>query len=148
MKKYYRVADTRTNQGLWYGMNGKFTGLIHGKFSFCTNSSFEMPFDEGLVGWLSATDSLEELFEWFPKIDILKLQNFGYKICEYEATEVKEYKNHLLINQQSSQLVRCINIYDLIFAILGFFVIKRFKTSVLLLILFYCGHGFIWSLYV
>ncbi|MCG3668407.1 chromate efflux transporter [Aliarcobacter butzleri] len=41
-----------------------------------------------------------------------------------------------------------LNIYDLIFAILGFFVIRRFKISVLLLILFYCGYGFIRSLYV
>ncbi|MDK2090651.1 chromate efflux transporter [Aliarcobacter butzleri] len=41
-----------------------------------------------------------------------------------------------------------LNIYDLIFAILVFFVIRRFKISVLLLILFYCGYGFIRSLYV
>lgn len=41
-----------------------------------------------------------------------------------------------------------INIYDLIFAILGFFVIRRFKISILPLILFYCGYGFIGSLYV
>ena len=34
-----------------------------------------------------------------------------------------------------------LNIYDLIFAILGFFVIRKFKISVLLLILFYCGYG-------
>ena len=36
-----------------------------------------------------------------------------------------------------------LNIYDLIFAILGFFVIRRFKISVLLLILFYCVYGVI-----
>lgn len=41
-----------------------------------------------------------------------------------------------------------LNIYDLIFAILGFFVIRRFKISILFLILFYCGYGFIGSLYV
>ena len=41
-----------------------------------------------------------------------------------------------------------LNIYDLIFAILGFFVIRKFKISVLLLILFFCGYGFIRSLYV
>lgn len=34
-----------------------------------------------------------------------------------------------------------LNIYDLIFAILGFFVIRKFKISVLLLILFYCVYG-------
>ncbi len=41
-----------------------------------------------------------------------------------------------------------LNIYDFIFAILGFFVMRKFKISVLLLILFYCGYGFIRSLYV
>ncbi|WNL30090.1 chromate efflux transporter [Aliarcobacter cryaerophilus] len=41
-----------------------------------------------------------------------------------------------------------LNIYDLIFAILGFFMIRKFKISILLLILFYCGYGFIRSLYV
>ena len=34
-----------------------------------------------------------------------------------------------------------LNIYDLIFAILGFFVIRKFKISVLFFILFYCGYG-------
>lgn len=41
-----------------------------------------------------------------------------------------------------------LNIYDLLFAILGFFMIRKFKISILLLILFYCGYGFIRSLYV
>ena len=41
-----------------------------------------------------------------------------------------------------------LDIYDLIFAILGFFVIRKFKISVLLLILFYCGYGILRSLYV
>ncbi|UYF43114.1 chromate efflux transporter [Aliarcobacter cryaerophilus] len=41
-----------------------------------------------------------------------------------------------------------LNIYDLIFAILGFLVIRRFKISILLLILFYCGYGILRSLYV
>ncbi len=36
-----------------------------------------------------------------------------------------------------------LNIYDLIVAILGFFVIRKFKISVLLLILFYCVYGVI-----
>lgn len=41
-----------------------------------------------------------------------------------------------------------LNIYDLLFAILGFFMIRKFKISILLLILFYCGYGYIRSLYV
>jgi hypothetical protein len=34
-----------------------------------------MDFDVELVGWLSATDNLEELFNWFTKEDIVELQN-------------------------------------------------------------------------
>jgi chromate transporter len=34
-----------------------------------------------------------------------------------------------------------LNIYDFIFAILGFFAIRKFKISVLVFILFYCGYG-------
>lgn len=41
-----------------------------------------------------------------------------------------------------------LNIYDLIFAILGFLVIRKFKISVLFFILFYCGYGILRSLYV
>jgi hypothetical protein len=33
-----------------------------------------MDFDVELVGWLSATDNLEELFNWFTKEDIVELQ--------------------------------------------------------------------------
>ena len=41
-----------------------------------------------------------------------------------------------------------LNIYDLLFAILGFLVIRKFKISVLFFILFYCGYGILRSLYV
>ena len=69
MKKvFYRVANTETEQGLWYDFKGQFTGLIHSKFDFCMNTKLPMPFDPNIVGWLSATDTLEDLFNWFSKI--------------------------------------------------------------------------------
>lgn len=73
MSKYYRVCNINTLQGLWYNYNGEFIGLIHNTFDFCENSSLEMEFDETLVGWLSATDSLESLWKWFPQEDIKEL---------------------------------------------------------------------------
>jgi hypothetical protein len=39
------------------------------------NTELKMDFDVELVGWLSATDNLEELFNWFTKEDIVELQN-------------------------------------------------------------------------
>ena len=63
-----------------------------------------MPFDPELVGWLSATDSLEDLFNWFSKDDIEKLENYGWYVTVYEAKKVKQYKNHLVICQKTSRV--------------------------------------------
>lgn len=107
--RFFRLADTnKDGQGLWYSTKGDFTGLIHTAFDFCLNHSLEMPFDPDLVGWLSATDTLEDLFNWFSREDIARLQEFGYKIAVYEATEYRQYKNHLVISQTSSVLVETI----------------------------------------
>lgn len=101
-KLYYRIAHQETNQGLWYNSKGEFTGLIHNEFNFCINKDLPMPFDSAIVGWLSATDSLEDLFNWFSKEDILKLETHGWFITIYEAEKAKQYKNHLVICQQTS----------------------------------------------
>jgi len=71
--KFYRVNHEHTQQGLWYEFNGNFSGLIHNEFNFCTNNQLKMDFDPELVGWLSATDSLESLWNWFTMEDIIKL---------------------------------------------------------------------------
>lgn len=104
-KIFYRVGNTETEQGLWYDFEGNFTGLIHDKFDFCTNHKLPMPFDSNLVGWLSATDKLETLFLWFTKEDIAKLENYGYRIGLYEASEYETYENHWIIKQDSSKLI-------------------------------------------
>jgi hypothetical protein len=103
MKKlYYRIAHEKTNQGLWYDSKGIFTGLIHKEFDFCKNKDLEMPFDKEIVGYLSATHSLDFLFNWFSKEDIFNLEKFGYFITVYEASKVKEYDGHLLICKKTS----------------------------------------------
>lgn len=101
-KLYYRVAHEVTQQGLWYDSEGKYTGLIHYEFNFCRNTNLPMPFDHHLVGWLSAVDSLEDLFNWFPVEDIERLETHGWGITVYEAEKVKQYKNHLVICQETS----------------------------------------------
>lgn len=111
-KLFYRVANIKTKQGLWYDSNGEFTGLIHNEFNFCQNKDLRMPFDMDLVGWLSATDSLEDLFNWFPKKDIEKLEQHGWYITVYEADDFKEYKNHLVISQETSKVKEFIHIKD------------------------------------
>lgn len=104
-KTFYRVANVDTEQGLWYDFKGNFTGNIHGKFNFCMNSKLPMPFDNDIVGWLSATETLDELFSWFSKEDIERLEKAGYCITVYEASEYRFYNNHWLIKQDSSKLL-------------------------------------------
>ena len=105
-KTFYRVG-TATNEGLWYDKKGGFTGLIHNEFDFCSNSKLEMPFDNDLVGWLSVANSLEHLYTWFTRDDIIKLQDEGFAILEYKAIDYKFYTpfQHNVINEKTSILV-------------------------------------------
>lgn len=111
---YYRVAHHITGQGLWYDSHGKFTGLIHKQFRFCKNSKLRMPYNRDVVGWLSATSTIEELFQWFPKNDIRRLENDGYFITAYEANDVRKHENHLLIKQDTSNPVKRYSIHSFI----------------------------------
>lgn len=100
-KEFYRVAHEKTGQGLWYDNLGDFTGLIHNKFNFCKNTDLKMDFDPELVGWLSAAESLEDLYRWFSEEDIKRLQEFGWYIYKYETDDYKFYDRfqHYIIKQ-------------------------------------------------
>lgn len=112
-KQYYRIAHKDSKQGLWYSSDGKHTGLIHKEFNFCTNRNLQMPFDYDIIGWLSATDSLFDLFKWFSKDDIEKLEPYGWFIHVYEAEKVRQYKNHLVICQETSNVLGIITLAEL-----------------------------------
>lgn len=105
MKLFYRIGNPN-GVGLWYDKDGNFTGLIHTEYRFLTNSSLEMPFDWELVGYLSVADSLEHLYQWFTREDIIELQNYGFCILEYSAVDWKMYEpfQHNVINQHTSIL--------------------------------------------
>lgn len=110
--KFYRVCNDKTKQGLWYDFTGGFTGLIHNDFKFCLNNELRMDFDKELVGWLSAVDSLDDLFNWFSKDDVIKLQEFGWSIHEYESESYKMYEkfNHIVIDKSKSSVIRVIKL--------------------------------------
>jgi hypothetical protein len=63
-----------------------------------------MPYDKNVVGWFSVTDTMEDLFNWFSYEEIERLEQYGYRIAIYEATEYKFYNNHWIIKQNSSTL--------------------------------------------
>ena len=113
-KKYYRVCHEETLQGLWYDYTGGFTGFIHDKFNFCTNNELKMDFDPEIVGWLSATDDLEQLWFWFTKEDILKLQEHGWFIHIFEAEDVKFYERfqHKVIKQDTAKVIEVIRLTE------------------------------------
>lgn len=102
MKTFYRLANNKTGAGLWYDMKGKFTGLIHTEFNFCKNSSLPMPYDQNIQGYLSATETVEELYNWFSKEEIEKLSKHGYRILKYKSSDYKKYNNHWVINKNKS----------------------------------------------
>ena len=105
-RTFYRVGNLETNAGLWYDMEGNFTGLIHDRFAFCKNSTLPMPFDENVRGYLSAVETLDELWAWFTQEDVERLAEYGYRVQEYRSADYKLHNGHWLISQTDSVLQR------------------------------------------
>jgi hypothetical protein len=100
---FYRVGNLKQrNRGLWYSSQGKFTGDIHTKYDFCTHKDLQMPYDENIVGFLSAVTTLDELKKWFTPDDMKKLKPYGFRILEYKAFDFKQYNDHYLIDEKTS----------------------------------------------
>ena len=97
---FYRVGK-EGEEGLWYNKQGEFTGLIHKEFSWCNASQLQMPFEQELVGYLSVADSLEHLYKWFNRAELLILQQKGFNIYEYSTDCYKFYDlyKHNVIHQ-------------------------------------------------
>ena len=72
-----------------------------------------MPFDEETVGYLSATDTLENLNHWFPNDDIKRLEKDGFCVMAYESDDYKFHNNHYLINQETSRIIGVFTIKEL-----------------------------------
>jgi hypothetical protein len=99
---FYRVGNINS-EGLWYNYDGNFTGRIH-KLDFLSNHKLPMPFEPELVGYLSAVETLEQLYKWFTREDIIRLQDMEYRIIEYISTDYKyyDYYQHYVINKETS----------------------------------------------
>jgi hypothetical protein len=112
-KIFYRVSNLESEQGLWYDFKGNFTGLIHTEFDFCTNSQLRMDYDNNLRGFLSSVETIDSLYQWFTKEEILRLQSNGYFIHEFESKDYWFYEpfQHWVISQNSSILTKRIILF-------------------------------------
>lgn len=108
-KVFYRVGNVNGEQGLWYDMNGTFTGDIHTKYKFCTNSKLPMPYDKNIVGYLSVVDNLDDLYKWFTREDIEALKPYGFRIVVYLSNDYKLHNNHYIINKNTSKIIKYLN---------------------------------------
>lgn len=105
MKRFYRVCDPEKEQGLWYYPDGTFHGTVH-TLDYLRVQTLKMDFDPEVAGWLSCTETLEQLWNWFNHEEIIKLQERGLFIHEYEAVDYKYYErfDHMLIKQDTSKI--------------------------------------------
>lgn len=104
MKTWYRVEHKQTGNGLWYTLDGQFSGLIHSEeFSFLSNRDLQMPFSDSISGYLSVTPTLEDLFNWFNKEDLTRLKPYGYVVAVYECEDAKHTGVHYVINQSKAK---------------------------------------------
>lgn len=114
-KSFYRVNNLDKTTGLWYNNDGKFTGLINSKYDNLKASALPMPFDTELVGWVSAIETLEHLFEWFTLEELKSLQKDHFFISEFAVVNYKHYEkyNHPVIEQSTSRLIALYFVNDL-----------------------------------
>lgn len=107
MKRFYRVENPTTKNGLWYDKNGHFTGVIHKeKFKELQNNNLPMPYNSEIVNYLSVAESLEDLDKWFNEKDMDILKPYGYVIAEYESDDYKIVENHYVMNKFKAKRLR------------------------------------------
>lgn len=71
-----------------------------------------MPFDSNIQGYLSAVETLEDIWAWFTPEDVDRLTEYGYRILEYRSDDYKFYNGHWLINQCTSVMQRIFPVND------------------------------------
>lgn len=106
-KIFYRVENPKTQNGLWYDIEGNFTGIIHGnEFNMLQNHKLTMPFNKYIQGWLSCVEKIEEIEAWFNKEDMKILRPKGYMLSEYESTDFKKVDGHWIMKRETSKRIR------------------------------------------
>lgn len=98
--KVYRVENPVKEHGLWRNFDGSpcdvFDKLTHGK-----SRTLPMPdndfYREGGKQWFAATDTPEKLKEWFDVLDIVQLRYLGYKVYQFEVSNIKTVSEYEVV---------------------------------------------------
>lgn len=103
--KVYRVENPEEEHGLWRNFDGSpcdvFEKLKVGK---CRN--MPMPdndfYREGGKQWFSATDTPDKLSAWFDVLDIVQMRSLGYKVYEFEVSNVRTVNEYEVVFTRDS----------------------------------------------
>lgn len=100
--KVYRVEDPYRKYGIWRD----FDGTVSPVFKYLSDGKYkDMPMEnsdfyrEGGKNWFSATDTPEELKAWFSTQDVIEMEDMGYSVIEFEATNVREVSEPYIENK-------------------------------------------------
>ena len=115
--KLYRVENIHTLEGLWF--NGK-TGAEERLVDALDLSNKMLPMPStpviGRADLISAAESLEQLKFWFNYTDLVKLEQRGFELAEYDVLghviNATPWYSHPLFNREDvvSRLVLNINL--------------------------------------
>jgi hypothetical protein len=92
--KLYRVGRVGGGEGLWYDGEGRETRLIDtltdgqaGRLPMAPNPAFRT----AGYRWISATDSMSALRNWFSELDLIELIDRGYEVLEILVTGYRDF---------------------------------------------------------
>ena len=103
--KVYRVENPVEEHGLWRNFDGSpcdvFDKLTQGK-----SRTLPMPdndfYREGGKQWFSATDTPDKLTAWFDVLDIVQMRSLGYKVYEFEVSNVRTVNEYEVVFTRDS----------------------------------------------
>lgn len=101
MSLIYRVDNPTSYKGCWYNKDGSFNNSIL-ELTGAKSRDLPMGYDPSIAGgWISATDELNKIPDWFSFKDLLELQKGGYGLYEYEVTDYRQVPGHVVFTRAS-----------------------------------------------
>lgn len=98
--KVYRVENPVEEHGLWRNFDGSpcdvFDKLEVGKSRTLPMADNDF-YREGGKQWFSATDTPDKLKEWFDVLDVVQLRELGYKVYEFEVSNIKPVNEYEVV---------------------------------------------------